>query len=524
MVASVILEDEIVLMPSRALSFKGAIGDSEGEGCVCVQIVEPKTYGSRHQRAKQKRIALHFLSNIKTTGGERKESDTSWNLQADSHSCEDQILLPSPELILAEGNKEVDQISIRLRGRKYKFINQPHFKEEWYKTLWERKITNIGLLTAKSFMSFRKSYPTLCYSITPYRRVLQTDKTSGIINSFQTVKQTKKHCKFNSLWKENSYGYLLFAAWGNDSDSLRKINALIQNPSSVKNIFNKKMILWLRNWSLKWKKERILQRKIDRKYHAYYVDDPRLSQGTHKTVITSINPMYTFSVLRYANHETLKNELNDEYRKLHPWIPFSLTLSKIRNLKREALEYWFKHGLEISTLALAIVYFEKLIVKQIVFKENRKLKFAVCLLLAFKFNEAYNHSYRENCCDGDYSNSLINMSSSEDDDDKIAINSLKTKREKRKVRSCGSTVYNYVQQLFGISQKELVKNEMVVLVELSFGLFVKHRDIIIHFTRLLGVLALRPREYLGEKNYALHCMGDSTDRRSTEDRKVANSV
>ena len=60
----------------------------------------------------------------------------------------------------------------------------------------ERKITNIGLLTAKSFMSFRKSYPTLCYSITPYRRVLQTDKTSGIINSFQTVKQTKKHIYF----------------------------------------------------------------------------------------------------------------------------------------------------------------------------------------------------------------------------------------------------------------------------------------------------------------------------------------
>ena len=65
-----------------------------------------------------------------------------------------------------------------------------------------------------------------------------------------------------------------------------------------------------------------------------------------------------------------------------------MTLSKIRNLKRETLEYWKKCDLEISTLALAVVYFEKLIMRKLVIKSNRKLKFATCLLLAFKFNES----------------------------------------------------------------------------------------------------------------------------------------
>ena len=43
--------------------------------------------------------------------------------------------------------------------------------------------------------------------------------------------------------------------------------------------------------------------------------------------------------------------------------------------------------IEISTAALAVVSFERLVLKGLVTKLNRRLTMATCLLLAFKFNE-----------------------------------------------------------------------------------------------------------------------------------------
>ena len=68
-------------------------------------------------------------------------------------------------------------------------------------------------------------------------------------------------------------------------------------------------------------------------------------------------------------------------------MPPSLTLSKIRSLKQQALAAAVKAKLEISTVALAIVYFERLALDCRVDKSNRRLSFAACLLLAIKINE-----------------------------------------------------------------------------------------------------------------------------------------
>jgi hypothetical protein len=68
-------------------------------------------------------------------------------------------------------------------------------------------------------------------------------------------------------------------------------------------------------------------------------------------------------------------------------MPPSLTLSKIRSLKRQALAAAVRAKLEISTVALAIVYFERLCLDCRVDKSNRRLSFAACLLLAIKLNE-----------------------------------------------------------------------------------------------------------------------------------------
>jgi hypothetical protein len=68
-------------------------------------------------------------------------------------------------------------------------------------------------------------------------------------------------------------------------------------------------------------------------------------------------------------------------------MPPSLTLSKIRSIKREALMAAVNFKMEVSTVALACIYFERLCLDARVDKSNRRLAFAACLLLAAKINE-----------------------------------------------------------------------------------------------------------------------------------------
>jgi hypothetical protein len=70
-------------------------------------------------------------------------------------------------------------------------------------------------------------------------------------------------------------------------------------------------------------------------------------------------------------------------------MPPSLTLSKIRSIKHQALVAAVKARLEIGTVALAYVYFERLCLDCRVDKSNRRLSFAACLLLSIKINEAH---------------------------------------------------------------------------------------------------------------------------------------
>jgi len=101
-------------------------------------------------------------------------------------------------------------------------------------------------------------------------------------------------------------------------------------------------------------------------------------------------------------------------------MPPSLTLSKIRSLKRQALLAFVRANLEIGTVALACVYFERLCLSCRVDKSNRRITFASCLLLASKINEP---------------NEVLVMKDPEDtaesDDDEEERNTNKRKKIKR---------------------------------------------------------------------------------------------
>ena len=120
------------------------------------------------------------------------------------------------------------------------------------------------------------------------------------------------------------------------------------------------------------------------------LDDPSI--GLDKQRFGYRREGYAVSILVFRNERSVKDDINAKFAAAHPWLDHgdgrSLTLSKIRSLKRTAVNLWWSRGRDMSTVALAIVYFDCLVYSRRVNKDNRKLAMAVCLLLAYKMNEA----------------------------------------------------------------------------------------------------------------------------------------
>ncbi|XP_034151841.1 CDK5 and ABL1 enzyme substrate 2 isoform X3 [Esox lucius] len=173
-------------------------------------------------------------------------------------------------------------------------------------------------------------------------------------------------------------------------------------------------------------------------YDPNLLSDPQWPCGKHKRVL--IFASYMTTVIEYVKPSDLKKDMNETFKEKFPHV--KLTLSKIRSLKREMRLVGDDCGLQAVTVAMAFVYFEKLVLQGRLNKHNRKLVSAACVLLAAKISS---------------------------DLKKQDVTLLIDKLEER----------------FRISRRDLIPFEFTILVALEMALYMPESAIMPHYRRLV---------------------------------------
>ena len=177
-------------------------------------------------------------------------------------------------------------------------------------------------------------------------------------------------------------------------------------------------------------------------YDPYFLDNPSLRSGTERVLYQL--PGLMISVVPYVAPKEVKRQLNEQFRQRHEELHPSLTLGRIRGLKRTMLGVASEVGLDLSTVALAYVYFEKLIIAGKAVGATLKLLGAACLLLAEKFNGRKAGEY----------NALLDA----------------------------------LSRAFSVSMRYVVRTEFRVMIQLEFALHVQVQEALPHLTRLCSDL------------------------------------
>jgi len=173
-------------------------------------------------------------------------------------------------------------------------------------------------------------------------------------------------------------------------------------------------------------------------YHAHLLDDPDLVTGKHATVLAF--PSYITSVIEHVKPADVKREINERFKARYPNL--QLTLTKLRSIKREMFQIGrFESQLEHLVIAQAYVYFEKLCLKHLITKQNRKLCAGASLLLSAKLND-------------------------------IKGPELKSMIE-------------HIENSFRLKRRDLLSMEFGVIVALDFALHVPAYELFAHYERLI---------------------------------------
>jgi hypothetical protein len=182
------------------------------------------------------------------------------------------------------------------------------------------------------------------------------------------------------------------------------------------------------------------------------------------------------------------NSANEGPKEKTVRMPPSLTLSKIRSVKHQTLLAAVKAQLEIGTVALACVYFERLCLDCRVDKSNRRLSFAACLLLAAKLNEP--------------NVGLVMRREQSSGEENMTARLTSSARPNKRSSTMFASLLEFFTQEWSLSLKHLFDAEWGVFAALGFSLHVSPSQVTFHFKRLMKTLEWSALDYLGSEMYA----------------------
>jgi hypothetical protein len=164
----------------------------------------------------------------------------------------------------------------------------------------------------------------------------------------------------------------------------------------------------------------------------------------------------------YLRPGPFKDAMNEEFASKYPELPNNLTLSKIVNLREDLIQKLCRPlDIEACTMAMALTYFERLLNMNLITKYNRKLYGAICVLLAFKFNE---ETHLDECIE--------------------------------RLKILMDTVYNMDKSDL-LTHKDLIRAEFHIYASLGFSLLLSVQEFEENFNHVISRLDVSPLEYLG---------------------------
>ena len=386
----------------------------------------------------------------------------------------------------SSSSSSLDTLTVRLKGEKFKHITS---RGQRSAAAFREALLREAVVDARIMFASNKQYPSLVFSVIRYdvdaenalarTRLAAANRlfgdavevgSSGVAVDGAGV--TIAGAAGAATWKERSHSRLLFPEFaapeaygsrrggGGGGSDTRAVDDLLQGNSGTNGSGN----LTNNDDSSSLNREP----GVYTTYHPLKLDDPAIDLESQRKSYERDG--YSMSVLAFQTEQAAKQEINAKFAVVNPWLDCqSLTLSKIRSLKKRAVDAWWDRGWEMSTVALAFVYFEALVYRGLVNKGNRKLAMATCLLIAFKSSEAKEGGGQE----------------------------------------AGIEAREVVAQLeskFEVTRAAVLKAEFPIFKHLGFSLNVPTHLIAPHLERILQSKGTNPLDYLGQdlhRRYAI---------------------